>query len=555
VTSKEKAEQKLGFRSQYYLFLNNLNPVRRIRKLMEELGRTRRERDQARKQVEQLEEERQRLHEKLERLREENERLRNELEAALRAAKRQAAPFSRGKPKNNPKPPGRKSGKAHGAHHQRPVPDHVDEEIQVHAPAQCPDCGGPLTVERVESQYQEEIVRRTWVRRFHIPICRCNQCQKRVQGRHPLQTSDAIGAAAVQVGPEAITLGVLMNKAQGLPHADAAAILQQGFGLTMSPSGICRAIQRVARKAEATWHALRDAARRSTLAHMDETGWKVDAQLHWLWGVVTQQITYCEILPGRGFAEASSILGADYAGWLIHDGLQLYYKFLKAAHQSCAWHLIARCRKMAVASPSTDHFPLAVKQLLEQALRLRDRYLEQKISLHGLWTATGRLEVKLDRLLEPTQRDAANQRLANHLRHERPYLFTFLYCPGLVDATNNVAERVMRILVMIRKNWGGNRTEKGARVQAVLTSVLCTAKQQDKDAFALLVDLLRSAEPTLLDLLPPDVPMNQPGKKACSGDAPAVRKSFDPQEPIPFVPSVAGFVLQQTATPPIFNSA
>src|ERR1022692_2990995 len=66
-----------------------------------------------------------------------------------------------------PQSPGRKSGKAHGTHHQRPVQDHVDEEIQVNAPAQCPDCGGTLTVERVESQYQEEIVRRTWVRRFH----------------------------------------------------------------------------------------------------------------------------------------------------------------------------------------------------------------------------------------------------------------------------------------------------------------------------------------------------------------------------------------------------
>ena len=77
---------------------------------MDELRRTRRERDQARQQVEQLEGEKQRLHEKLERLREENERLRNELEAAQRAAKRQAAPFSRGKPKDHPKPPGRKSG-------------------------------------------------------------------------------------------------------------------------------------------------------------------------------------------------------------------------------------------------------------------------------------------------------------------------------------------------------------------------------------------------------------------------------------------------------------
>jgi hypothetical protein len=93
--------------------------------------------------------------------------------------------------------------------------------------------------------------------------------------------------------------------------------------------------------------------------------------------------------------------------------------------------------------------------------------------------------------------------LAKHLRRERPYLFTFLYCPGLVDATNNLAERVMRLLVVIRKNWGGNRTQKGARAQAVLTSILCTARQQDKDVFTLLTNLLRSAQPKLLDLVGP----------------------------------------------------
>ena len=180
-----------------------------------------------------------------------------------------------------------------------------------------------------------------------------------------------------------------------------------------------------------------------------------------------------------------------------------YYKFLKAAHQSCAGHLIRRCRDLVeVATPAAARFPLAVKQLLEQGLALRDRYLEQQISLHGLWTATGRLEAKLDRLLARNYRDRANQRLANHLRHERPYLFTFLYCPGLVDATNNLAERVMRLLVVIRKNWGGNRTQRGARAQAVLTSIMLTAGQQDKDVFVLLTELLRSPRPKLLDILP-----------------------------------------------------
>jgi len=74
-------------------------------------------------------------------------------------------------------------------------------------------------------------------------------------------------------------------------------------------------------------------------------------------------------------------------------------------------------------------------------------------------------------VLENPGRDPANRRFRNHLDHERPYLFTFLYCPGL-DATNNVSERAIRALIGARKNWGGNRTERGARAQKVLTSIL-----------------------------------------------------------------------------------
>jgi transposase len=142
-----------------------------------------------------------------------------------------------------------------------------------------------------------------------------------------------------------------------------------------------------------------------------------------------------------------------------------------------------------------------VKALLEEGLRLWDRYQEAKLSLHGLWTATGRLEVKLDRLLARSHCDSANRRLAKHLRHERPYLFTFLYCPGL-DATNNAAERAIRGMVIARKVWGGSRTWAGARTHQILASVLRTCWQQGKDAFTRGVRLLRAPRAVILDIVP-----------------------------------------------------
>jgi transposase len=475
---------------------------RTIASIRERWRSTRRENERLRNENAQWRERAEHLEREREQLREENERLKRQLEEAQRAAKRQAAPFARGVRKQDPQRPGRKPGTAYGKRHRKPIPDHVDDVIAVPAPARCA-CGGALTVEKIASQYQHEIVRKTIWKRFDVTICRCTVCHQRVHGRDPRQTSDAFGAAAVQLGPDALALAVTMNKRLGMPHADVATVLQDGFGLHVNRSTVCRAVTRVARRGEATWHALRDAARRSRVNAIDETGWNVAAQLHWLWVVVSAQVTVCDILPGRGFAQAASLVGAEYEGWLTHDGWAVYYKFLQAGHQSCVAHLIRRCRDLAaVATPAAARFPLRVKALLEEGLALRDRYANQEISLHGLWTATGRLEVKLDHVLARTYHDAANRRLAKHLDHERPYLFTFLYCPGL-DATNNAAERAIRALIGARKNWGGNRTQNGAHAQAVLTSLLQTATQQGKNPFDMMVDLLCSREPRpLLDLVP-----------------------------------------------------
>jgi transposase len=271
----------------------------------------------------------------------------------------------------------------------------------------------------------------------------------------------------------------------------------------------------MARRGEATWQALREAARKALVNGIDETGWRVDAQLRWLWAVANETLVFCDILPGRGFAQAASILGKDYDGKLIHDGWKIYYQFLQAAHQSCNGHLIRRCRDMAkLAPPGAARFPLRVKDLLEKGLRIRERYPAKEISLHGLWTATGRLEVEMDRLLSHHYRDPANRRLADHLWHERPYLFTYLYCPGW-GATNNLIERILRFLVVVRKNWGGNRTEEGARAQAILTSILGSAKQQGKNPIDLRVELLCSPErEKVLDLLPPFQEVNDDSSRA-----------------------------------------
>ena len=71
------------------------------------------------------------------------------------------------------------------------------------------------------------------------------------------------------------------------------------------------------------------------------------------------------------------------------------------------------------------------------------------------------------------------RRFAAHLAVEWPALFTFLFDPTTIDATNWRAEQALRPAVVTRKVCGGNRSPRGATSQQVLASVVRTPQQRE----------------------------------------------------------------------------
>jgi transposase len=430
-----------------------------------------------------LEEQIERLRKENARLREENARLRKRLEESQRANKRQAAPFSKGAPKGEPKRPGRKPGDAYGAQARRTVPTEIDEVYHVPPPCSCP-CGGTVFVTgEVESQYQTEIPpQRPIHREFRLEQGRCSSCGRCVQGRHPLQTSDAIGAAASQLGPEAQALIAVLNKEMGLSYGKIKRLFQALFGIVLSRGGAARILARVAVRCEPNYQAIQVVVQQSREVTPDETGWRIGGRLAWLWAFATPVVTLYVIAASRGFDVAVAVLGIDFAGRLIHDGWAVYDRFEAADHQQCLAHIDRRCAGLLeTATSAAARFPAALREVIGDALDLRDRRDRGEVSKHGVAIARGRLESRLEELLLAPYRDPANRRLADHVYEHRDQLFTFLDEPG-IPATNWRGEQAIRPAVVNRKVWGGNRTETGARTQAVLMSVLRTCAQLGRDA-------------------------------------------------------------------------
>lgn len=412
------------------------------------------------------------------------------VEELRRGGKRQSAPFSKGAPKSDPKPPGRKAGPDYGTHARRAVPQRVDEVHEAELPPACPSCGGSILPTHTANQYQVEIPRTPVYRRFDVHVGCCRQCGKRVQGRHALQTSDALGACASQLGPDAQAAATHLNKRAGLSHGKVADFFRTLFGIGLSAGGSCQAVLRAGRRAGGTYQSIVDHVKNAAHVVPDETGWRVGGHKAWLHAVATATAVAYLVDPKRGAGAKEKVLGGDYAGVMTHDGWAAYRWFFRATHQQCVAHLPRRCRELLeVARRGAVNFPRQVKSILREALAVRDDRETGTLTPAAAAARADDLQGRMGRLVGPAKVNKPNETFARHLRVNLRHLFTFLRHPG-TDATNWRAEQAIRPAVVNRKVWGGNRTDAGAQAQSVLMSVLQTAKLLGKDSMDFLSRLL-----------------------------------------------------------------
>lgn len=408
----------------------------------------------------------------------ENSKLKTELEQAQkqieelqRTVARQAAPFRRREALKvaERKRPGRKAGHR-GMRRPRPV--HVDQVVEQPLPA-CPRCGGPVHDRAPLTQYIEELPPvRPVVTRLTTWKGVCPQCGE-VHSTHPLQISQAQGAAGVQVGPRAVAWATLLNKHFGIPLRKTCSILQRGFGLKLSAGGLAQMLHRVAAKLRPQYEALREQVRTSAANYMDETSWYV-GDPHWvLWVCTAPQYTLYHVDPSHGGGVAEKLLGRDYAGVLVTDCHGAYKRMKCPQHKCLAHHLRAlhkaRGKNLKEASPYLD----AWERLWQEVLEL----CRQREALPADLFAQRRaaLEAARDELLARPATQPGDRSFLARMRNVGAHHFGCLYHD--VEATNNRAERAIRPAVVARKISCGNRTQHGASTWQILVSLATTAQQ------------------------------------------------------------------------------
>jgi hypothetical protein len=381
-----------------------------------------------------------------------------------------------------PKRPGRTKG--HPGARRQPPP--VTERIEVALPA-CPDCGGPVTGCRPVRQIIEELPEiRLRVVALTTWRGRCPSCGP-VASRHPLQLSSAVGAAGVQVGPKALEVAARLRAEWHLPVRKVCAILEQLFGLRVTPGGLLHALGRVSERLRGEYEALEQQIRASAVVYSDETSWYVGAPRgSALWVFATPEATLYRVVAKRTRAQLQAIIGEAFGGVLVSDCLSLYDD-ASERQQKCYAHHLRAIRKAEAEHPGGGSpYLRQVKVLLRAAMAVKAEQARQPET----WRRARRegLERWAERLLEGPRGQPEEERVRQRLSKQRDHLFVFLEQEA-VEATNNLAERQLRPAVISRKVSCGNRTWRGARSWERLASLVATCAQTGR-SFG---DLVRNA--------------------------------------------------------------
>ena len=173
-------------------------------------------------------------------------------------------------------------------------------------------------------------------------------------------------------------------------------------------------------------------------------------------------VRYFEYDHSRSHLVAQRILGAKWRGWLVTD-FYAAYNLIPGRHQRCWVHLLRDLHDLKqeqAANPEVVQWVTDVRKLYDDAhtwlaAHPTPTLAERRTEYADLFTQVCRLGEQY-----ALTYDHPCCTLAKRVLRHQDELFQFVLVPGL-PADNNLAERSIRPLVIMRKISGGSRSAEG----------------------------------------------------------------------------------------------
>ncbi len=323
----------------------------------------------------------------------------------------------------------------------------------------------------------------------------CNRCKKMVSSKSEkaLPGSDIGLNAMIEIAYLWIMCALSMPNLQSFFNAFKSC--------TVSTAGISKMMIRLSNILQPVYEEIRNDVKQGVEIWADETGWRVNGKLWWLWIFANKRSAYYWPDPLRGGAVVERILGPIFYGILIVDGWHAYNKVL-CDKQTCMAHIFRKIRAFIDAFPeyrSIMKFYLKLRRIIRdgEKLQAKRRDLDEVTFVRRL----KKLKQRLHNLLAWKNPNIILVNVIKKVRRQEDHILMFVKYNG-AEHHNNYAEYIIKKGVLKRKISGGSKSEEGFRAYATLQSIAMTCYLRNISFHHFmkecLVHFIRTGKPFLL---------------------------------------------------------
>jgi transposase len=375
-----------------------------------------------------------------------------------------------------------------------------DEVFVVEGPTRCRSCGRDLSLAPVEGVVARQV--------FDTPTPLLTCIEHRALKKRCACGVVSSGAfppearAPVSYGPNVRACALYLLHAQHCSVERTAEALSEMLGAAVSTGFVASLAEEAAGELTGFLSEVASRLVDEPVVHVDETSDQCRADKVWFHVCATDRLTLLYASPTRGKAapDAAGVLGR-FSGTMVHDRLQMYFNYTDATHAICLSHIQRDLKAAGVRWNQgwTNEMARLLTKTNEacHTARAAGRARLSKKTLVGFLSSYDALvETGLVANPEPVGRkrsylERKSYNIAVALRDHRDEVTRFATDLS-VPATNNEAERSLRMTKLHAKISGCFQGDDSAQHFAAIRSYIATARKHDVGALDVLGRLFRS---------------------------------------------------------------
>src|SRR3989344_4767982 len=386
------------------------------------------------------------------------------------------------------KPSWNKIPKSSGAHlghkgYARHIPERIDKIRELN-PKRCPHCNTKLgQTQEIRSRHITDIKLTSKVKttRFDIHRKYCPQCKKLVEP----EVKGALPHA--RFGLNLMLLVMYLKLGMRLPCNKICSYFMDMHNLKISEGEIIGILRQLIVAFGDYYSYLEQLVKLARIKHSDTTSWRINGKSYVAWVFIACGVVLYKIRRSNCHKVGLVFLKKQKGNILVvdrHCAFRLLAKKAGFLLQLCWSHILQDTKQLA------EEFGTEGKYIHK---KLKEIYaLAKGLNHKGNQEMVEQLKAEVFQLTLRCYNHSTIRKFVNNLYYrDGNGLFMFITDPE-IDPTNNISERELRALVVIRKISNGSRSVRGANATAMLLSIIQTLRLRKENVLQGLQTILKN---------------------------------------------------------------